>query len=534
MGYRINLSNVNSIGHLIEGNVFSFLDQTFLDDSYFEGNMKYIDDFVSDENSDFISSNQRVFESKRTIIRNQWHEVRELMYNTYYSISDNQDKENLVNTEYNPQLLNFIKKISNLLGGYKYKYLLLPGFENTKLNSLMINREVLNDLLTTESNSSYLILQLKELPEKNNVQILDSFEYMNKAINRINEWPAILLWENVGWGKSRGIFIPIRNSEEIRRIIDAQNYEKQYFIYLQKTYGSRKTRRTAQLIHLSDLHLGIKGEESRKLRLIEILKKHRRTTDSQIQMYPIISGDLVDTPSLKNEKLLESFESQLESIGLQNPITVLGNHDLFTKGFIRNYQNEKNILTSLASRQLVTVMDDLKLILICFNSNTDGNWAQGKIGQNQFSKIGNQLDRIIGKDDYFKIAILHHHPFEIEKPGWMRKTWYESILGKLSFDVDNSNILIDSKLLIEWLHERKIKFIIHGHKHIPKLFRINEIDIVAGGSSTGNISHFDKGKTFLTYNLINYDLEDHRPISSTIVFEDLIGSGTKNYQVEIY
>ena len=534
MGYRINLSNANSIGKLIEGNVMSFLDQTFLDQNYFEGNMKYIDDLLSEDNNDFISSNPRKFNSLRSDFRYEWRRVREFMESLYSYSRERPEVKHLMKFKYRKQILDFFKDLSKLIGGYKYRYLLLPGFQNNELNSLLVNRDELRRLLSIQASSSYIILQLKEIPEKNDVQILDSFNHMDQAIERIDEWPAILVWEKQGWNRTKGIFIPIENIDEVGSIIDSHNYEKNYLSYLQRTYGHRKTKKISQLIHLSDLHLGVKGEETKNLRLIEILKKHRRKTDSQIQMYPIISGDLVDSPSSNNVKLYQSFESQLESIGLGNPITVLGNHDVHLKGFLRSNQEGKNILTSLVNRELITIIDDLKLMIIRFNSNIDGKWAQGKIGLDQLADIGNQLDRLIGKEDYYKIALLHHHPFEMQRPNWMKKTWYEEILGHLNFDVEMSNILLDAGTFIEWLDARQIKFIIHGHKHIPKLFQRNGIDIVAGGSSTGKVDHFEDKKTFLTYNLINYDMEEFKPLSSTIVFEDLIGSGTKNYQVQIY
>ncbi|WP_294294860.1 metallophosphoesterase [uncultured Chryseobacterium sp.] len=357
---------------------------------------------------------------------------------------------------------------------------------------------------------------------------------MDIAIERVNEWPAVLMWEKHVFNRTRGVFIPIESIDDVRSIIYSHNYERDYFNYLKRTYSYRKTKKISQIIHLSDLHLGIKGNDTKILRLIEILKKHRRKTDSEIQMIPIISGDLVDSPTSKNVKLYEYFESQLESLGLTNPITVLGNHDVHIKGFLRSHQKGKNTLINLVTRELITVIDELKLLVIRFNSNTDGKWAQGKIGTDQLADIGNQIDRLIGKEDYYKIALLHHHPFQMERPDWMKKTWYEELLGNLNFDIDMSNILLDSTIFIEWLNARNINFLIHGHKHIPKLFNSNGIEIVAGGSSTGNIDHMENQKTFLTYNVINYDMELFRPISSTIVFEDLLGSGTKSYQVKKY
>lgn len=534
MGYRINLANANSIGKLIEGDVMSFLEQTYIDENYFEGNIEYINDLLSGDNDDFISSHPRRFNSKKSDMISHWRRIRESMNSTYFKLRENPDKKSRLRNEINPDVFYFFKDLSTLIGGFKYRYLLLPGFQNNEINNLLVSKDELRRLLTIDAAESYLIIQLKNIPEKNNIQILDSFIHMDKAIERVDEWPAVLVWEKYSRNRTRGIFIPIKNIDDVRSIIESNRFENNYFSYLQKTYGHRKTKNISQLIHLSDLHLGVKGQETKNLRLIEILKKHRRVTDSQIQMYPIISGDLVDSPTTSNVKLYQSFESQLESIGLANPISVLGNHDLHFKGYIRSNQEGKNILTSLVARELITVIDELKLIIVRFNSNIDGKWAQGKIGMDQLADIGNQLDRLIGKEDYYKMALLHHHPFELERPNWMKKTWYEEILGQLNFDVEMRNTLLDAKTFIEWLNARNIKFIIHGHKHIPKLFNIDGIDIVAGGSSTGKVDHREDQKTFLTYNLINYDMELFKPISSTIIFEDLIGSGTKNYQVQIY
>jgi len=537
MGYRINLSNANSIGKLIEGNVISFLELTFMDEDYFIGNCEYIDDLLSENNKDFISSHPKRFNSERNAFNYEWRRIKERMNLSYfknYKSEENPDRKHRLINELMPEVLYFFKGLSKLIGSYKYRYLLLPGFQNNELNNLLVSKEELRRLLRIKASESYLIIQLKNIPEKNDIQILDSFTHMDKAIERVDEWPAVLFWEKSKGNSTRGIFIPIENINDVRLIIDSHNFEKNYFNYLQKTYGLRKTKKISQFIHLSDLHLGVKGEETKNLRLIEILKNYRRKIDPEIKMYPIISGDLVDSPNSKNVKLYQSFESQLESIGLANPISVLGNHDLHLKGFLRFNQKGKNILTSLVTHELITVIDELKLLIVRFNSNTGGNWAQGKIGMDQLADIGNHIDRLVGKEDYYKIALLHHHPFKIERPDWMKKTWYEEVLGRFKFDVERSNDLLDAKIFIDWLNARNINFIIHGHKHIPKLFNCNGIDIVAGGSSTGKVDHMMDHKTFLTYNLINYDMEKFKPISSTIIFEDLIGSGTKNYQVQIY
>lgn len=88
--------------------------------------------------------------------------------------------------------------------------------------------------------------------------------------------------------------------------------------------------------------------------------------------------------------------------------------------------------------------------------------------------------------------------------------------------------LVDSDLFLEWIQERNIKYILHGHKHIPCINKYKDITIISAGSTTGCVKHQDKGKTFLSYNLIKYDMDIRRPVSVTIIAEEIIGAGTKN------
>lgn len=534
MGYRINLSNANSVGHLIEGNVISFLKQTLIDENYLEGNLGYLDNFFSADNDDFISSSPTRFFGSKNVLAKEWYEIRDLIQLWYRKTIDNREAKQVFSFEYSQRVVEYLKRTSNLLSGYQIKYFVLPGFEHNELNELLINRRELIKWLNIETFTSYLIIQLKEIPQKDNIQILDSFTHFSKALQRVDEWPGVLIWDKRFRSEARGIFIPIDNIEELREIFLYRTFERDYFKLLTNEFANKRKLNNTQLIHLSDLHLGTKNQEPKLLRLIEILKKHRKDTNSKVKIYPLISGDIIDSPSELNLLKYDIFENQIETIGFETPIIVLGNHDFFINGCIRTGQRDKNILHRLSARDSINVIEESKLIVLKFNSNTDGEWAQGKIGLEQLTLIGNRLDRIENLKSYCIIAMLHHHPFELDRPDWMKKTWYEQILGRINFDVNKANKLVDATTFINWIKERKIKFVVHGHKHIPMLLTRENLNIVSGGSSTGNIDHMDSDRTFITYNVINYDNKLKKPISSTIVFEDLLGAGTKHYQIMKY
>ncbi|MCW3110831.1 MAG: hypothetical protein JWQ09_5337 [Segetibacter sp.] len=510
MGYRINISNANSVGHLIEGNIISFLNQTLLDENYLEGNLGYIDDILSNENSDFISSNPGRFLSSKSLLRENWDDIKTSIRGGYYENERSAGRKDGLYFNGRNKVLNYLSDLSRLLGKYQIKFLVLPGFEDNAFNNSLVSKRELVDWLQAKANFSYLIIQLKEIPKKDDIQILNSFKHFTTAIQRIDEWPGLLVWQSGFGNRTAGLFIPIASLEELKLIVEAQYYEKHYFNFLLSEYGYKKTINNSQLLHLSDLHLGLKNETIKVNRLLNILGKHRRETTTETEIYPLISGDLVENPSSENVTKFEYFKSQLNMIGFEEPITVLGNHDNHVSGIIRGDNALKNVIGSLSSQDHLVIIEPLKLVIIKFDSNTDGHLAQGKIGTHQLTTIGNQLDRIEDLNEYCLIGMLHHHPFELIRPDWIKRAWYEKIVGDVF--MNESLKLLDSELFIQWVNRRNIKYVIHGHKHIPMLFKKDNVNIISAGSSTGNIKHINSNKTFLTYNVINYDKDRKKPV----------------------
>ncbi len=61
MGYRLRANNVNAIGHLIEGNVSTFLDHLLLDDEIFYSAIDYFNQFLSENSIDFYKFKSKKF-----------------------------------------------------------------------------------------------------------------------------------------------------------------------------------------------------------------------------------------------------------------------------------------------------------------------------------------------------------------------------------------------------------------------------------------------------------------------------------------
>lgn len=309
-------------------------------------------------------------------------------------------------------------------------------------------------------------------------------------------------------------------------------YEKRFVRLVMGRYDFDDQINNAHLIHLSDLHIGKKHQLTKENRLVQLLRNHLVNNRPDLDVYTFISGDLIDNPTEQNAAKYIDFKDKLEMIGLKEPVSVLGNHDIHFSGLLRTGKQLKNAITSLAVEEDISIFNELGLIVVKFNSNIDGKFAQGKVGVEQLARIGNLLDRVPNLNSYCLIAMLHHHPFELDEPNWMRRSWYEQLIGK--FWMNESLKLVDSDIFIQWIQNRGIRYIIHGHKHIPTLFERKNINIISAGSSTGNVLHEHNSKTFLTYNYINYNIDLKTPLSTTIVFEDLMGAGTRHYQIQKY
>lgn len=525
MGYRINVNSINLIGHLIEGNIYTFYNEITSSTEKRDSSIDYFDYFFNEGRQDLISSNPHLLRKKIDSFNLRWPIIKNTLTNL--NIKDN--KFWLENEPFRDEILNFLKEFGNFLNSFTYKFLLLPGSDSTALNRALINSDNLKRWISNDSYRSYLVIQLKELPEKDSIQIFNSFIHYKKAIERYDEWPGLLIWQKFPFRKSRSIFVPVKHINEVNAIFHRLSYEYNFFESILNTYGNIYNKDVIHLIHISDLHLGLRNEQRKVSRLLQILKEHENSFNNEKVI--IVTGDLVNTPSPENSKKLKNFENELRETGYQAQVKVPGNHDIIPFGILPIKRNRATFLfTSFANP--IEIYKEYKLIFVKFNSNVAGNFAQGTIGKEQIEAVDRLLDKVSDLNSYCIIALLHHHPVELPMPTWSKKKWYESILGENFMTA--SLRLTDADRFLMWVKKRDIKFVIHGHKHIPLLTSTDNINIISGGSSTGFIEHIEHNKTFLTYNLIKYNIKKAKPITSTIIFEDELESGIRHYQVQDY
>jgi predicted phosphodiesterase len=85
---------------------------------------------------------------------------------------------------------------------------------------------------------------------------------------------------------------------------------------------------------------------------------------------------------------------------------------------------------------------------------------------------------------YFKIALVHHHPFSFDG----NRNRLQALWSKLMLDDDMYLRLERAEEFVAWCQNMGVQSILHGHKHIPKWFirqGVNPISAIGCGSTAG-------------------------------------------------
>ncbi|MFA6979317.1 MAG: metallophosphoesterase [Ignavibacteriaceae bacterium] len=522
MGYRFSIRNINAVGHLVEGNVITFLKQCASSEELLQPNIDFLDGLIRRTEEDFYTSEYfwRNITHDIDKLRSDWDKIKEELY------SLRRTNDNELNLRKHEKLLYYLKRLSNILSRCKIKSILLPGFKDNELNEIILDKQLLRELVRIHPGDTALILQMKERIQEKEIELLNVFKRFDKALNRVEQWPGVLLWND-----NDSIFLPITRRYDLHEIFEILRYERSSFDFLREQFDKKEKRgRYSYLFHLSDLHFGNKIAERRKIRVVRILENHLSQLEEDSKAIPIITGDLMNTPNRVNKQAYFEFIEMIVSKGFEKPIHILGNHDVDTSGFVKFMTGQKSVIQALSSDNKIEIIAELNLGIIKFNSNTGGEFAQGKIGEDQFIEIGNEYEHIENRKELTFIAILHHHPMKVENPYWYSRPWYKALLGDERHE--ETMKLIDADIFLQWIEQRNIKIILHGHKHIPRINKHKDISVIGAGSSTGSVKHIDIDKTFLTYNLIKYDNQMKKPVTCSIIAEETLGAGTKNILIQ--
>ena len=508
MGYRFSLETANIVANLSFGKVIScYRDIVSSEQSFYE--FKYFLDTIED----------KLYSTRKDEYSRKFNRLREkLFYNEdrNFSYYHNRYCNNALTPEigYNNELLDALHEISVTFSGFDIKSILLPGPVGS-VSDEMTSASLLRELVHMPSNKSFLILQPEERDGAS--AILNAFPHFEVALRQKDLWPAVLFWSDA----SHAAFVPINNIGELRYSYQIIQYDSDPISSL-KMYAASKSQQQQYLLHLSDLHLGSTKTMLGAQRIKSIMGRQIREVQKDGEVNVLITGDILDSPNRVGETAYKIFADYIEDKCGQQPIRILGNHDVNNNGLAFSHRAQR-LAKSLTDFPRIEKLDDYNILLLLFNSNYGGNLAQGEIGVEQMMTMGNLLDDIPNLESYKLIAVLHHHVTDIPTPDFYAKTLFGHIQ-------ERALILRDAELFVDWLKQRNVKVVLHGHKHIPFYTRIDDLHVIACGSSTGHIQHAEKDKTYLTYNLLKIN---DKSITCTQYAEDILGAGEKNIRTDV-
>ena len=389
------------------------------------------------------------------------------------------------------------------------------------------SRDLLQELVHIRPSDPGLILQLDEgITEERRLELDNLFPAFRIAMANATRWPGVLLWTPFG----DAAFFEITNDRHSARKTldwlfshlsvmpgspDLSLLLRQFRANFEESHDEALPLR---ILHLSDLHLGSRISQRRLPRVKQLVHQLAAELGEHAPIVPVVTGDLMDTPDDSHLDAVRDFIEFLYTIGTEDPVVVLGNHDVRKDGWLSpDLQNAMRITVDR-----VRWFDESRVGFACFNSVRSGNLARGRIDETEYLDVGQALDRSPDKaKSYVLGALLHHHPIPVERPSWYHQPWYERFLGK-SFE--KTEALDNADDLLRWLQARNIGLILHGHKHIPRVEMHEQMMVVGCGSTVGKVETQEAGTTYMSMNVVTVDSARGR-LSCRLRAERIPGGG---------
>jgi len=366
--------------------------------------------------------------------------------------------------------------------------------------------------------SPHLILHLSDAPQAD-FAITDIYPPFQAALSRTARWPGVLLWRR----SDEPLFLPLptdKAEDAVRWIFSKMDDLSEMPRYLLAhhylaAFPSCAIWKDSRLtfLHLSDTHIGSRKSAERIVRVKDLLKSYVETSRDDTSVVFLVSGDILQTPDDANVICANDFYRFLADLNPrgQDPILVLGNHDVRRTGIWRN--RAASSVLAPAGQTRVEWIRDHPVGVICLNSADRGMMARGRITGEQYHVVADRLTRPAdGTPKPYLVSLLHHHPLQLhlvdpEMRRFHRKALGESFRKFIGSVYEHMDGLVDSQVFVRFCDSLGVKAILHGHKHIPVAGRIpgrllvnGPIPVFGCGSTVGK-------NTYAYKKLFNVDYE---------------------------
>ena len=118
-----------------------------------------------------------------------------------------------------------------------------------------------------------------------------------------------------------------------------------------------------------------------------------------------------------------------------------------------------------------------------------------------------------------------------EKDDFLKIKWNEKLfMGKIA---DSTKALVDAQDVMYWLEKHHVRYIFHGHKHIPCVVKKGNTYIMAGGSSCGGGTR-ERKSSYLSYNLLKYNRKDQVFKYCFVFYDDLTKQERHRVKIKLF
>ncbi len=223
--------------------------------------------------------------------------------------------------------------------------------------------------------------------------------------------------------------------------------------------ADKSLKKPVTIVHISDIHAGSQ---------YFITNLMNRTVGEINEIEPdivVITGDLVNEGFVQEFKTAKNFIDEIEC---KKIIIVPGNHDSRNVGYVHFEDNFGARNSTLSAGDVLVVGVD----------SSEPDLDSGQVGRERMEWAISHFEK--GSEN-LKILAIHHHLLPI--PGTGRER----------------NIVFDAGDVLESLIMNGVDIVLSGHKHVPYVWRIENLTVVnAGTVSTLRV----RGRTKPCYNVI--------------------------------
>lgn len=346
---------------------------------------------------------------------------------------------------------------------------------------------------------------------RQHLALLDPTPPVQYALSHLDYWPGLLVWD----ARGHSALLPNRvklpeNWVKIR--LEAERHAQRIPIETLRDWAEKAVSEpdAKRVLQLSDLHVEKVPASKNRHKIFNLLDRDLRQTIDRIA----ITGDFVHNPTsdaITEARLAVQALRLLQADPKQDVIVIPGNHD------VRPYGNRvpgvyvEGEFRNRFQRKPVVIDDKARIVFLNYDSTLSGKFAQGEVPDKYLDDmdqdLANELQVHADAKDYFRIALVHHHPVKYSQlpkektptGGWNIRRKFKVVMHPwqsmqnayhtaYAWITDRESLLkmVNGEGFLKHCQQQQVKLVLHGHKHRERrTWWAEQIHLVGCGASLG-------------------------------------------------